>query len=323
MVKVFLFSFFSICAWLIFSSAHAPQAVPTLQHDFPDGIGTGQEGDLHLKLTTINISGPARLRIEIPNSGIQFSAVDLQGAEYLQESGTHNIVWTSYPSQPEVNVVLHWKAHPFFTGKFNLKILFSYLENGTSRELKLAEKNLNITFNSKGKSVEKPVVVENPNKEIPKENTSTNTENTTSTNTNTNTNTNTSSSQTNNNTVVTTDNTITPQKKYDPIRKKEGTPIRDASTVMGTFFRVQVAASHYEVTVEYFSERYGFNEQLYVDKVDGWIKYTTGDFKTLEEALEKRKSFISFPFKRPFIVAFQDGKRISIFDAAQWLKTHP
>lgn len=317
MVKVFLFPFLCLCAWLIFSSAHTPQSAPSLQHDFPDGIGTAQEGDLHLKLLSNGISGLARLRIEIPNSGLQFSPVDLQGGEYLQEAGTHNIVWTAFPAQAECNMVLHWKAHPFFTGKFNLKILFSFLENGTSRELKLAEKNLNITYTSKGKSSEKTVVTENPEKEIKKENTVASTTTTT-----TNTNTATTGQQTNN-TVTTTENTTTPQKKYDPIRKKEGTPIRDASTVMGTFFRVQVAASHYEVTVEYFSERYGFNEQLYVDKVDGWIKYTTGDFKTLEEALEKRKSFVSFPFKRPFIVAFQDGKRISIFDAAQWLKTHP
>lgn len=301
---------------MFFSSAHVPQSAPSLQHDFPDGIGTGQEGDLHLKLSSNGVSGPARIRIEIPNSGIQFSPVDLQGGEYLQESGTHNVVWTSYPSQPEVNVVLHWKAHPFFTGKFNLKFMFSFLENGTSRELKLAEKNLNITFTSKGKSGNNTVVTDNPSKEIKNENTVATTETTTNTTTVT-------TQQQNNNTISTTENTTTPQKKYDPIRKKEGTPIRDASTVMGTFFRVQVAASHYEVTVEYFSERYGFTEQLYIDKVDGWIKYTTGDFKTLEEALEKRKSFVSFPFKRPFIVAFQDGKRISIFDAAQWLKSHP
>ncbi len=103
----------------------------------------------------------------------------------------------------------------------------------------------------------------------------------------------------------------------DPITKKTGTPIRDASTIPGLFFRVQVAASHFLVTQEYFTDRYKFDEQLYVDNVDGWVKYTVGDFKTVEEALAKKATLVSFPFKGPFLVAFNDGKRIPIYSARQ------
>lgn len=310
----------------------APEQI-SLEHTIPGSILNEEEKEFTLTLNKGTLIGPARINIEIRKSGIDINAIELSGAELLKEGDIHSIVWTELPASPAINLKLRLKGHRFFTGIFTVLVSFSYIEEGSSREKELARKELRVISSGKSQST-----ASTGTKTGTTTSTSGGTSNTTTTGTTTTGSTTTGSTTTNENSTGTTSGntgtsntttststgntgttgTVTENKTMiDPITKKAGTPIRDASTIPGLFFRVQVAASHFLVTQEYFTDRYKFDEQLYVDNVDGWVKYTVGDFKTVEEALAKKATLVSFPFKGPFLVAFNDGKRIPIYSARQ------
>jgi hypothetical protein len=88
------------------------------------------------------------------------------------------------------------------------------------------------------------------------------------------------------------------------------------SSESGTYFRVQVAAikNPYFANI-YFSE-YDLLRGVKVEQMSGWYKYTVGSVTNLSEAEAlKKKIRQRTPVKTAFIVAYSDGKRISIQDA--------
>ena len=57
------------------------------------------------------------------------------------------------------------------------------------------------------------------------------------------------------------------------------------------------------------------NEVIYEEKIDVWYKYTVGNFPTLEEAVKYRQQLVAKGIKDGFIVAYNQGKRISLQEA--------
>lgn len=308
-------------------SLHPYPETISITHDMPSRIQTGEEKEFSITLNKGVISGPARLRVEVKQSGMEFSPVELAGGELLNEGDMHAVVWTEIPAGPTVTVKLKIKGHRFFTGIFIARFSLSCLENGSTVEKDLGKHDIRMSSAGTGSgssAISQTTTNENTggnNQNTSQQSTETTstTENPTNTNTTTTNNTVSNTSTTTSNTTTTTSSTGA-TTMIDPITKKPGTPIKDASTIKGLFFRVQVAASHFLVTQEYFTDRYKFDEQLYVDNVDGWVKYTIGEYLTFEEANEKRKTLTVYPFKGPFIVAFNDGQRIPIYNARQLSK---
>lgn len=289
-----LFILFCAAFILPLCSLHPFPEKVSISHDLPSQFLTGEEKEFSLTIHKAAIAGPARLIIVIPQSGMEFTPVDLAGAELQNQGDQHTIVWTEIPSGPDVKLKLKLKSHKFFTGIFTAKFVFSYLDAGSTQEKELA--SFDIRMSSSGKK-QTAAVGQSTGNETGNQSTTSTTQNTSQEYT--------SHSTQNSNTTTTV---------------KKGTPIADASQIKGLFFRVQVAASHFLVSQEYFANRYKFNETLYIDRVDGWIKYTIGEFKTFEEANAKRKTLNVFPFIGPFIVAFNDGQRIPIYNARQLIK---
>lgn len=84
----------------------------------------------------------------------------------------------------------------------------------------------------------------------------------------------------------------------------------------GTYFRVQVAAikNPYFANV-YFSE-YDLLRKVKVEQLSGWYKYTVGSVTSHDEAEALRKRILQqTPVKSAFVVAYIDGKRVSIQEA--------
>ncbi|MBX7095618.1 MAG: hypothetical protein K1X56_12935 [Flavobacteriales bacterium] len=304
-----------ILSTILFWSLHVPQQGVSLQHQMPSSLKTGESTEFSLTLHKGSLKGPARFIIEVPSSGMEFSLLESGGSELLNEGDKHSFIWTELPESADIQLKIGIKAHRFFTGIFIARFSFSYID-GTTVEKSLGVHDIRMV--SSGKNTE---VANNQNSN--QNNTSTNntTGNTNETNTTTENSTgNNETTNNNNNSTINTNNntnqnTVQTEKVIDPITKKPGTPILEASGIKGLFFRVQVAASHFRVTQEYFKDRYKFDEQLYVDLVDGWTKYTIGDFSNFEDANAKRKTLSVYPFKGPFIVAFNDGQRIPIYQA--------
>ncbi len=85
----------------------------------------------------------------------------------------------------------------------------------------------------------------------------------------------------------------------------------------GVYYRVQIAAGKNNVKREEFAKRYTFNEDLKLESIDGWFKYTTGHHQVYKAARDDRTRITAKyqKFKGPFVTAYNDGERITVQEA--------
>jgi len=82
-------------------------------------------------------------------------------------------------------------------------------------------------------------------------------------------------------------------------------------------YKVQLMANHRKVTGEEWKNKYGFEDDYAVENHEGWMKWTHGQFNEYKLAKQYRNEVTqrcpSLP--GPFVVAYQDGKRITVQEA--------
>lgn len=87
----------------------------------------------------------------------------------------------------------------------------------------------------------------------------------------------------------------------------------DMQTNSGVYFKIQVAASKTELSKEQLTRNFNIKEIIDVDREGTWFKYLIRkSFTDLNKVSEYRKNL---GIKGTFIIAFRDGKRISIEEA--------
>ncbi len=80
----------------------------------------------------------------------------------------------------------------------------------------------------------------------------------------------------------------------------------------GLYFKVQIGAFRAPVSGDAFR---GLQPVTYEDGPNGWLRYTAGLFQTFESANLAKKEIRAMGYRDAFVVAYRDGKRISIYDA--------
>lgn len=93
----------------------------------------------------------------------------------------------------------------------------------------------------------------------------------------------------------------------------------------GIDYRVQILAAHRSVQSPYFQKNHSFTGAFNVENHEGWVKYTVGDFSVYKDARNHRNSLTAHKFPGPFVVAYNDGTRITVQEALmitnqQWVK---
>ncbi|MGB9746794.1 MAG: hypothetical protein ACPLXM_07700 [Bacteroidales bacterium] len=84
----------------------------------------------------------------------------------------------------------------------------------------------------------------------------------------------------------------------------------------GTYFRVQIAATRKVVSLPHHFRAMQITDEVRVELLDNWYKYTVGSFHSYEEAKKCRDRLGSLgKVKDPFIIAYRDGKRIPLQEA--------
>ncbi len=84
----------------------------------------------------------------------------------------------------------------------------------------------------------------------------------------------------------------------------------------GVYFRVQVAAIHNPYFANVYFGEYDLLRDVKVEQLDGWHKYTVGSESDFENAEQlKMKIRQETPVKHAFVIAYKDGKRISVQEA--------
>lgn len=109
---------------------------------------------------------------------------------------------------------------------------------------------------------------------------------------------------------------IKPETKSEP--KVSSTP----SSIKGIEFRVQLLAVHemgYQ-KINKLKKQYSITEHVTEEHIGDWYKYTAGNFTTLEDAQKLKASYISRGVNDVFIVAYNNGSRITIAEAQALMK---
>ncbi|MDR9488261.1 hypothetical protein [Salibacter sp.] len=116
-----------------------------------------------------------------------------------------------------------------------------------------------------------------------------------------------------------TDESSTPDNSAVADTKKKSekekiTSVQDP--VKGIEYRVQILAGHKNVKAPYIEKKYNFTNQFFMENHEGWIKYTTGSFGVYKQARDGRENIkSSFNFPGPFVVAYNEGDRITVQEA--------
>ena len=100
--------------------------------------------------------------------------------------------------------------------------------------------------------------------------------------------------------------------KRSPLQKGVDEMDKDS----GIVYEVQVAATKNPVVTDYFKEKFNFRLPTKEENVESWWKYSTGIHEEYAEAKNLRDEIReNYGFHGPFVIAKDDGQRISVQEA--------
>ncbi len=242
-----------------------------------------------LNLSKGNNSGFARLVENIP-AGFTASEVQNAGSVFKFSDNAAKFLWTNIPGEKS-ELILKYKLTPpsDASGDFSIDGEFSgaFLiidEVPTSIMIKSTSFNLS--------SLPEGTLANEPNNNTNNTNNSSNSSNSSSTNTNSG---NKNSNRTSNNSSSSDNN--------------------ESGSSNGVKYKVQVLAGHSNISTSSIKKQYSFDGKITIENHDGWVKYCTGNYETYKDAKTKRNDLGSFNFPGPFVVAYNNGSRISVQEA--------
>ncbi|MCX7954945.1 MAG: hypothetical protein N3A01_07120 [Bacteroidales bacterium] len=112
-----------------------------------------------------------------------------------------------------------------------------------------------------------------------------------------------------------------PPKTYTPSTTKAETQssyqsksVTTTTSTSGFFYTIQIGASTSKMSLSYF-HKYGFDQPIIEMFVDNMYKYSVGKFSTLKEAKAYQSSSVTPKGIQSFIVAYNNGAKISTKEA--------
>lgn len=102
-----------------------------------------------------------------------------------------------------------------------------------------------------------------------------------------------------------------PNKTSNSVENSSESP----EDVNGIKYKVQILAGHSNISTSSIKKKYSFSDKITMENHDGWVKYCTGSFSTYKEAKNKRNGLSSYNFPGPFVVAYNNGTRITVQEA--------
>lgn len=256
-----------------------------------------------------NASGFAKLIETIP-AGCTATLNEAQGASFTFADGKAKFVWVSMPTQPEYKISYKLAITGPATGQA-IDGVFSYIENDETKKFVIASMPINASSSSE------PVV--NNTTTNTTDNTTNNTaaNNTASTTTPENktpdpVNTTTTTSNATENTASNTTNN-TAANNGNETKALSATTIPAPQTAVN--YKVQIAALQRAVSADALATRYGINEQISTEMVDGLTKYTVGTHNEYKSARDAREVIKNKGVTGPFVTAYNSGKRITVQEA--------
>jgi cell division septation protein DedD len=263
----------------------------TINANFPSSMNSASTIDADVKINKGTVGNFAKYQLDVP-AGYVISVVDAKGGNFTFENQRAKIVWVSVPSEPEFIVKLKVQANSDATSPATFNQKFYYLENNEKKEVEATPAVITIGGGGAVAVTTTPVetkpVTSTPVETKPVE-------------------------------PVTTTSTPVETKPVEtkPVTTSSPTETKPAETSItktsnastsaaGMTFKVQLGAYSTQPSKSKFSGIGSVN----IDLINGMYKVTTGNFKTLDEAVKYRDDLKSKGYNG-FIAKYKDGVRIN------------
>ncbi len=274
----------------------------TINANFPSSMAAASTIDADVKINKGTVGNFAKYQLDVP-VGYVISAVDAKGGNFTFENQRAKIVWVSVPGDAEFIVKLKVQANSDATSPATFSQKFYYLENNEKKEVEATPAV--ITIGGAGAVATTPAPVETkpvtttppPTETKPVEPVAA-----TPAPVETKPVTPTETKPVETKPVATS--TPAETKPVEPVKTKTAAP--SSSSAAGMTFKVQLGAYSTQPSKSKFSGA----GNVSIDLINGMYKVTTGNFKTLDEAVKYRDELKSKGFDG-FIAKYKDGVRIN------------
>jgi cell division protein FtsN len=266
----------------------------TINANFPSSMNSASTIDADVKINKGTVGNFAKYQLDVP-TGYVISVVDAKGGNFTFENQRAKIVWVSVPSDAEFVVKLKVQANSDATSPATFNQKFYYLENNEKKEVEATPAVITI---GGGGAV---AVTTTPVETKPVETKPTEPVTTTPVETNPITPTPTETKPVETKPVATSTPSETKPVETTPVKTSN-----TSSSSAGMTFKVQLGAYSTQPSKSKFSGIGSVN----IDLINGMYKVTTGNFKTLDEAVKYRDDLKSKGYNG-FIAKYKDGVRIN------------
>lgn len=273
---------------LAFISPIVTSAQVSATVDAPASVRPGDEFRVSITVNKSGIDGFAKLEHKM-SSDFMVAEEELAASTFKYSDGKVKYLWMALPSTDAFTVSYLVTAAANMSGAQILEGTFSYVQNNDTKKYQLPKTILMV---SKDASEQQSVSSSRTERSSDKAQLSD---------------------------VPTNYNKAEPKRTQDYIRDE--TSVTEAYTETdGLIYRVQILAGRDMRNAEAVAAAYGIAEQVTVTEHDGMYKYVVGEFsmyqsaKTLSNELRNTTTLPG-----PFVVAYQDGYRISTAEALQHL----
>lgn len=268
----------------------------TINANFPSSMNSASTIDADVKINKGTVGNFAKYQLDVP-AGYVISVVDAKGGNFTFENQRAKIVWVSVPSEPEFIVKLKVQANSDATSPATFNQKFYYLENNEKKEVEATPAVITIGGGGAVAVTSTPVetkpVTSTPVETKPLEPVTT------------------TPTPVETKPVTPTPTETKPVATNAPSETKpvETTAAKTANTSVssaGMTFKVQLGAYSTQPSKSKFAGVGSVN----IDLINGMYKVTTGNFKTLDEAVKYRDDLKSKGYNG-FIAKYKDGVRIN------------
>jgi len=116
----------------------------TVTNNIPTSIPPGQEVKVEIKIAKGNMSGFAKMQLELP-AGISAKEMDSKGANFSYSDGIVKWVWASLPPDAEIVVSLALVTAPDASGKQIITGKYSYVDNNAKQVVEMSPVEVTIS----------------------------------------------------------------------------------------------------------------------------------------------------------------------------------
>ena len=288
----------------------------SIKMEIPMEIVAGEDFQVTLSIEKGNLRSFSRFSQDLPK-GLTATGLNTANADFSFDEQRVRFIWLKLPAEPGLKISYLVKTNERLKGSFNLDGEFSYID-GNERKNIIVSGEHKITIKPNPAISENQLVdINDFNKGLlnfQPANKASSTE--TKVETASQSPMKLQSVEKKSTTVTSSPSSNTALSQINAPRLKPAEKPHLLKSENGIYFRVQLAVGKKAIDISSYFRDKNINDEVKLEFIDGWRKYTTGPFKNYEQARAYMFKINKIAgMEDAFVVAYNNGVRIDILEA--------